>query len=310
MNSWSTKDQAGIHDRAQGALIGLAVGDALGTTLEFSIRDAQPHHAEMTGGGPFNLDPGTWTDDTSMALALADSLVAMQGFDADDLMSRFVRWWRHGEYSPVGACFDIGMTTRAVLQRYLDTGNPNSGCTQEDSAGNGSVMRLSPVALLTLHDKGECRRIAAAQSRTTHAAPQAVEGCVFFAEKLRRAILGETKEAVLAPETWDGHDAVRAIAAASWRGLPREKISATGYVIHTLEAACWAVEQTSTFEDALVLAVNLGDDADTVGAVTGQLAGAIYGYSSIPARWLEHLAWRSRLITVAEELMRNTPIYR
>ncbi len=297
------KPAADVLDRARGALLGLAVGDALGTTIEFKPRDTYPKQTEMTGGGPFNLEPGQWTDDTSMALALADSLIAHPNFDAVGLMDRFVQWSTQGVYSCTGKCFDIGITTRAALARYRKDRNPLAGATAEDSAGNGSLMRLSPVALVALHEPDEVRRIAAEQSRTTHGAPQAVEACIWFADLLRRAILGEPKASLLAPGACDGHAAMRSIAAGTWRGRPRARIRSSGYVMHTLEAALWSVEQTDSFEEAVVLAVNLGDDADTVGAVTGQLAGALYGASAIPERWLANLSWRPRILTMADALL-------
>jgi ADP-ribosyl-[dinitrogen reductase] hydrolase len=290
-------------DRARGALLGLAVGDALGTTLEFSERDEHPRHTEMTGGGPFRLKPGQWTDDTSMALALAESLIAHPYLDARDLMDRFTAWWRNGEYSCTGTCFDIGMATRDALARYLKSGDPFAGSTDPYSAGNGSLMRLAPVALRALHDPAAARHLAVQQSRTTHAALQAVEACALLVDLLVGAIHGVPKAKLLAPRAWDGDAVIATVAKGSWRGRPRSKVRSSGYVVHTLEAALWAVEQTESFEDALVLAVNLADDADSVGAVTGQLAGALYGMSGIPARWLERLAWRERIVETADALV-------
>ncbi len=130
-------------DRALGAWLGLAVGDALGTTLEFSRRDSEPHHTEMIGGGPFRLQPGVWTDDTSMALCLADTLLATGEVDPRDLITRFISWWRDGEYSVTGSCFDIGNTTRAALERFERTGGPLAGNAAAPAAGNGSLMRLA-----------------------------------------------------------------------------------------------------------------------------------------------------------------------
>jgi ADP-ribosyl-[dinitrogen reductase] hydrolase len=301
------KAQTGSHssvaDRARGAMLGLAVGDALGTTLEFSVRDEHPHHAEMTGGGPFRLKPGQWTDDTSMALALADSFVAHPDLDARDLMDRFVSWWREGEYSCTGTCFDIGIATRDALARYRETGDPFAGSTDPYSAGNGSLMRLAPAAIRALCDPAAAHHLAVEQSRTTHAAPQAVEACAFFAELLVRAMQGVPEAELLAPRTWEGDPVIAAVAEGGWRGRPRSAVRSSGYVVHTLEAALWAVERTESFEEALVLAVNLGDDADSVGAVTGQLAGALYGMSGIPTRWLEPLAWRERLVGAADALL-------
>lgn len=287
-------------DRALGALLGLAVGDALGTTLEFSCRDSLPHHTEMTGGGPFNLAPGQWTDDTAMALALADSLVTCGGFNAQDLMTRFTAWWRHGAYSCTGTCFDVGQTTAEALKQFNRTGQPFTGSINPGTAGNGSLMRLAPVALFALHKADTAISIARDQSRTTHAAPEAVEACAFLVTLLREAILGEPS--VLDPRSWPGPAKISDIAMGAWRSKSRPQIRSSGYVVDTLEAALWCVQQTTSFEDALVLAVNLGNDADTVGAVTGQLAGAFYGAHLIPRRWMSRLAWSRQITTLAANL--------
>ncbi|MFG5121723.1 ADP-ribosylglycohydrolase family protein [Methylorubrum sp. POS3] len=290
-----------LHDRAHGTLLGLAIGDALGATLEFEERDELPHHSEMLGGGPFDLKPGQWTDDTSMALALAESLIAHPELDAADLMRRFVAWAEDGAYSCTGTCFDIGITTRMALRHFERTGDPFAGSEDKDSAGNGSLMRIAPVALWALDDAALAAHIAREQSRTTHGAAEAIESCELFVQILREAIQGAGKEA-LRPRAWAGTPKVQAIAAGAWRGKPRSKIRSTGYVIDTLEAALWCTEQAGNFEDALVLAVNLAGDADTVGAVTGQIAGAVFGASEIPERWLAPLAWRDKLVALAAQL--------
>lgn len=294
-----------IEDRARGAFLGLAVGDALGATLEFEPRDTHPLHTEMLGGGPFNLSPGQWTDDTSMALALAESLIAHPDFDPTDLMRRFVAWAEDGTYSCTGTCFDIGLTTRQALSRFMRTGDPFAGSTAPDTAGNGSLMRVAPVALRALDDDARAVQIARDQSRTTHAAAQAVEACDLFVRILREAIQGAGKDA-LRSRPWDGTARVRDIAAGTWRGKARSQIKSSGYVIDTLEAALWCTDQAASFEEALVLAVNLAGDADTVGAVTGQIAGAVFGASAIPQRWLGPLAWREQLETLATQLVRLT----
>lgn len=183
-----------VIDRAMGALLGLAVGDALGTTLEFADRDTCPHHSEMTGGGPFRLEPGEWTDDTAMALALADSLLARRKLDPLDLMTRFVTWWKEGEYSCTGRCFDIGITTRHALAQFCRTGDPYAGATDENTGGNGSLMRLAPVVLFNLDDKDLAVEMTRSQSLTTHGAPQAVEACAYFAEILWEAIKGRQQD--------------------------------------------------------------------------------------------------------------------
>ena len=291
-----SKDAKSIRDRALGAFLGLAVGDAVGTTLEFRRRDAQPRVEDMEGGGPFELPPGSWTDDTAMALALAESLATSEALDPRDLMDRFVRWWRDGDYSCRGYCFDIGNTTRAALDRYLRTHDPLAGSTDPGSAGNGSLMRLAPVALRCWQDRGRLIATATEQSRTTHGADEAVDACRAFAELLADAIAGTPRADLLAPRQFEGASAIARVMAGSWRGRPRTEIRSSGYVVHTLEAAIWSVARTGSFRNAVLLAANLADDADTVAAVTGQLAGALYGLREIPDSWLERLAWRDRLL--------------
>jgi ADP-ribosyl-[dinitrogen reductase] hydrolase len=293
------------RDRARGALLGLAVGDALGTTLEFSRRDSRPRHTEMTGGGPFDLPAGAWTDDTSMALALAESLLAQGGLAPLDLMQRFLAWWRDGAYSCTGTCFDIGNVTAKALGQFERVGDPIAGPIAENTAGNGSLMRVAPAALFALGNRVEAMCIAREQSRTTHGAPQALDACAFFTGLLVDAVVDGRKPT---PRPFGGHAAVNAVAAGSYLGLSRDAVSSSGYVIDTLQAALWAWSETTTFEDALVLAVNLGDDADTVGAVTGQIAGAMYGASAIPARWLERLAWRESIEALTDRLTGNAGI--
>ena len=291
-----------VRDRAIGSLLGLAVGDALGTTLEFTARDNRPRVTGIEGGGPFQLKPGQWTDDTSMALALADSLLRCDGLDEHDLMTRFVSWWKHGSYSSTGQCFDIGTTVRGALLRLQEQGNPVAGSIDPMSAGNGSLMRLSPVSI-RYWDDGERRRDAAArQSRTTHGAPEAVDACVSFGDMLAEAIAGEPKGEVLRARSgcWSG--AIRPILAGSWRGKPRSMIASSGYVAHSLEAAVCSVGRTSSFADAVLLAANLGGDADTVAAITGQLAGAIYGASGIPGEWLDTVYSRDDIQSLAAGL--------
>jgi ADP-ribosylglycohydrolase len=289
------------RDRAIGALIGLAVGDAVGTTLEFTSRDSRPPLTDMIGGGPFQLERGQWTDDTSMALCLADSLLANDGLDPLDLMRRFCRWRDQGENSCTGSCFDIGGTVGAALWRFERTGDPLAGSSDPQTAGNGSLMRLSPVAIFWRAEPELAERAAAEQSRTTHAAPAAVDACRAFARLLVRAIAGETKQDLLRPwpDTVDLDPAVAAVMAGSWRDKKRDQIQSTGYVVHSLEAALWAVDQAGDFQSAVLAAANLGGDADTVAAIAGQLAGALWGCSSIPESWRDYLAWRARIHDLA-----------
>jgi ADP-ribosyl-[dinitrogen reductase] hydrolase len=189
------------------------------------------------------------------------------------------------------------------LGGYERAGQLVAGPEDPMQAGNGSLMRLAPIAIFAAGDANEAKRLADQQSRTTHPAPAAHDGCRYFARLLTMAITGSRKADVLNAIQWKGTPEIAAIAGGGWRGKTRHEISSSGYVVHTLEAAIWCVDQSDSLEDALVLAVNLGDDADTVGAVTGQLAGAIWGSQAIPDRWLKKLAWREHLIERAEALL-------
>jgi ADP-ribosyl-[dinitrogen reductase] hydrolase len=276
----------------------------VGTTLEFKSRDSYPLMTDMIGGGPFGLKAGEWTDDTAMALALADSLAADPKLDEADLMRRFVDWHESGMYSCTGSCFDIGITTRQALARWKKTGDPFAGSTDPQTAGNGSLMRLSPVAVSHFGNRALLRDVAARQSRTTHAAPEAVDACVAYAEALADAIEGAQRSEVLRARLDPYAGAIGLIMAGSWRGKPRHEIRASGYVAHSLEASLWSVARTGDFKDAVLLASNLGEDADTTGAITGQLAGALYGYDAIPQSWQNRVAWGPRMRGIVAALLR------
>lgn len=292
-----------VKDRAVGCLAGLAIGDALGTTVEFSPRGSFDPITDILGGGPFKLQAGQWTDDTSMALCLADSLLARGTLEARDLMDRFVRWWVEGYNSPTGTCFDIGATTRAALDRYRRSGDPMAGSRDARSAGNGSIMRLAPVAIRWFHDPVRAMAMARLQGATTHAAAEAVDACALLADILASAIAGAPKAAALdrpADPAWAPK--IQAIARGEWRSKTRAQIRSSGYVVDTLEAALWCTDRAGDFEGAVLLAANLGEDADTVAAVTGQIAGALAGLSGIPGRWLDRLAWRAEIVAKAAGL--------
>jgi ADP-ribosyl-[dinitrogen reductase] hydrolase len=305
------RDVATPLDRATGCLLGLAVGDALGTTVEFRRRGSFEPVGDIVGGGPFGLKPGQWTDDTSMALCLADSLIECGAFDPADQMRRYVRWWRDGYRSSTGVCFDIGGTTRRALREFERSGNPVAGSTESTAAGNGSLMRLAPIPIRYQNDPRETVIRAAQSSQTTHAATEAVDACRYFAGLVAGALRGASKDELTSarfmPESvdWNQHPlcpGVERIAAGSFRHAEAARISATGYVLHTLEAALWAFWGSSSFEQGALMAVNLGDDADTTGAVYGQLAGAFYGRSGLPSRWLDVLHLQQDIEGVAARL--------
>jgi len=304
-----------LKERTRGCLLGLATGDAVGTTVEFSPPGTFPPVTDMTGGGPFRLRPGEWTDDTSMALCLAESLLACRGFDAADQMRRYVRWRDEGHLSSNGRCFDIGGTVSAALGRFQRTGDPLAGSTDPHSAGNGSIMRLAPVPLFYAADALQAIAMSGESSRTTHGATACIDACRFLGGLIAGALRGEAKETLLAPfytpapgEPWtDLHPAIADIAAGSYRHKSPPQIKGSGYVVESLEAALWAFYQSDTFEAGCLLAVNLGHDADTTAAVYGQLAGAIYGEAGIPDRWLARLAQRDLITGFADRLLDPVP---
>lgn len=293
-----------LKDRFIGALAGLACGDAVGTTVEFSPRGSFAPVTDMTGHGPFNLKAGQWTDDTSMALCLAESLVEKQGFDARDQMARYLNWWQWGYLSATGTCFDIGNTVRDALARFRDTGEPWSGDTSPYSAGNGSLMRLAPVALFAYPTPERLPELAALSSRTTHGAPEAVECCQLFALLLYRCLRGDTKETLmkgLANKNWQ-ETKIKTLARGDFLQAGYDDIIGSGYCVQSLEAALWCFFHTDNYRDAILAATNLGDDADTTAAIAGQIAGAFYGASGIPDEWIDKLAMRDDIIILATGL--------
>lgn len=292
-----------LLDRYRGSLLGLACGDAVGTTVEFMPRGSFTPVTDMVGGGPFSLKPGQWTDDTSMALCLAESLIRKGGFDAADQMGRYLNWWKWGYLSSTGDCFDIGMTVRTALAEFEAHGEPFAGSIDPFSAGNGSMMRLAPVVLFYFPDLQRVDDFSRQSSRTTHGAQEAIECCVVLARAIGSALNGATKEQLLnvscagltAPK-------VLAIAQGEYGDKPRADITGSGYAVASLEAALWCVQHTDSFADAVLTAANLGDDADTTAAIVGQLAGAHYGVQGIPQGWLEKLCMRDDIEKMADAL--------
>jgi ADP-ribosyl-[dinitrogen reductase] hydrolase len=295
-----------IVERFRGCLLGLAVGDAVGTTLEFEARGTFPRLTDMVGGGPFRLAPGQWTDDTSMALCLATSLVECRGFDARDQMERYSRWWETGYLSSNGRCFDIGGTVSASLVRFRRDGNPFAGSTDPMSAGNGSIMRLAPIPMFYYPDIALAESFAAESSRTTHGATECLDACRLLARIIVRALLGYSKDSVLEERAEDFQTSPRiaAIARREYVGKLDAEIRGAGYVVPSLEAALWSFARTDTFEAAVLTAANLGDDADTTAAICGQVAGAFYGEGGIPPNWLDRLAMQAEIAALAESLQK------
>jgi ADP-ribosylglycohydrolase len=300
-----------LLSRFKGSLIGLAVGDALGAPVEFEPRGGFLHITGFRGGGPFNLKAGDWTDDTSLALCLTEK----RDFDPRDQAERYVRWWKEGHLSCTGNCFDIGNTTKSSLQRFIDTGKPYSGPTSPETGSNGSLMRLAPVPLFYNNFPRQAIEYSGLSSKTTHGADEAIDSCRYLGALIVGAMKDECNETLISQryepekEIWNEKplaDKVDAVAGGSFKHSEPPVIMAQGTAVKTLEAALWAFNKGSSFKEGTLLAVNLGDDSDTVGAVYGQLAGVYYGIEKIPPEWLLGLSRIELIESMAEKLFNTS----
>lgn len=285
--------------------MGMACGDALGTTVEFKPPGTFEPVDDIVGGGPFGLKPGEWTDDTAMGLCLAESLIDRGRFDPRDQLSRYVRWWRDGHLSSNGRCFDIGLQTCRALAEFERTRSPRPLRPDPQSAGNGSIMRLAAVPIVCAPDVEAAIEYSAQSSMTTHPAPQSVDACRYLGGLIAAAVSGSVKEELLNERFWrwgELHPEIAEIAGGSFKRRQPPKINGSGYCVRTLEAALWALSSTTSFREGALRVVNLGDDADTTGAVYGQLAGAIYGYEAIPPEWRTKIALHDLIREFADRL--------
>lgn len=293
-------------DKAKGLLMGLAVGDAVGTTLEFQARDSS-HIYDMVGGGPFNLKAGEWTDDTSMALCLAETYIEKNCCDMDFFREKLISWYKTGHNSSNGVCFDIGNTTRYALEQVIKHGPDWLGNNSPETAGNAALIRHAPVAIFRRKSFIDGWRDASIQSMSTHCAPESIDCCQYINVILHYLLNGFGKDEAFSPHKIPFLVRVLIINAGEYKEKHRDQIRSSGYVIDTLEAALWAVWHTDNFKDAILLAANLADDADSVAATAGQLAGALYGLSGIPAEWVDKIVDKDRILSMAEELFHLAP---
>lgn len=300
-----------IQQRYEGCMLGLAAGDAVGTSLEFKSPGSFEELTDMVGGGPFRLDPGQWTDDTSMALCLATSLVECGDFNPRDQMERYVRWKKEGYLSSNGRCFDIGGTISSALYEFQSSGNPFAGQTDPATAGNGSLMRLAPVPMFFANDPDLAIQQCSESSRTTHGAETCLDACRYYGGLIVGALHGATKDELLESRfspvagLWESaplHPLVDEIAVGSFKRRNPPQIVGSGYVVKSLEAALWAFHNSGNFEEGCLLAANLGNDADTTAAIYGQIAGAHYGVNGIPKHWRERIAFADLILSLANDL--------
>lgn len=261
-----------MKDRLKAAMYGVAIGDALGVPVEFKQRGTF-QICDMVGYGTHNQPKGTWSDDTSLTIATCDSIRECQGIHILDMQEKFRRWLHNGEYTVDGKVFDCGITTRIAIEQGF-------GEEGEMSNGNGSLMRILPLAFadVRIEDVEEVSAI-------THGHQISEAACVCCVNIARNLLKGYSLEELLdLVHLGKPFDRIPII-----KTLKEDEIRSTGYVVDTLEAALWALSTTDNFRDAVLKAVNLGNDTDTVGAVTGGLAGIMYGMEGIPKEWIETL---------------------
>jgi len=304
-------------DRFKGSFVGLATGDALGTTLEFSPPGSFTPIKKIQGGGPFSLKPGQWTDDTSMALCLAESLIEKKKFDAIDQLQRYSSWHKEGHLSSNGECFDIGMTTLQSLEKFEKTHLSFCGSTDKNTSGNGSIMRLAPVPLFFAKDPIKAIFMSGESSKTTHGSKISIDACRYLGSIIWGLVNEKSKDEVLSSKFnpafnyWKNFPLtkeIQEIRQGSFKNSNPPKIKGDGYAANSLEAALWAFYKSKTFQEGCLLAVNLGDDADTTGAVYGQIAGAYYGFEKIPKSWRSKIAHLRLIESMAEKIFEDSKI--
>jgi ADP-ribosylglycohydrolase len=291
-----------LHDRARGVVLGQACGDALGAQVEFKPRGTFKTPRDMKDGGPHRLKAGMWTDDTAMAVHLAEWLLeanwlADRGLPpAKDLMDRWVSWMRDGVHSPTGTCFDIGGRTAYALNHWERTRQVTTS-SRPFPDGNGAVMRVSPVAVYYWAMPNERAIIAEWQARLTHGR-LAAKSAVAIADAIACLFANGTRDQAIGVANGILHE--------HWmdpRYLERDQVMSEGHTLDTTEAALWCLATAKSAEDCILRAVELGHDADTTAAVAGALAGAYWGASALPQRWVSRVYWREELEALADALV-------
>ncbi len=305
------------------ALIGVCVGDALGVPVEFSSRSERLLHpvTTMISGGIHNQPPGTWSDDSSLTLCLADVL-CHQGYDLDAIAQSFCRWYQEGFWTARGEIFDIGGTTEIAINRLRQGVLPlEAGETSDRSNGNGSLMRILPLVFLYKQESFPSLVVKVHYcSKLTHAHRRSQMACGIYISIAIALLEGRTlKQAYLSGierikpfyeigEFGEQFRYFQRVVSGDIETLDSNQIESSGYVIHTLEASLWCLLTTSSYSEAVLKAVNLGDDTDTTSAVTGGLGGIYYGLENIPSEWIKTLARKDEILNLAQQLEERYPL--
>ncbi len=314
VEQWSEPD---VHTRAQwlrwrdlfrGAILGAALGNAVGVTNDMRSQKNLTHVQDIQGGGIFSIPVGGWTDETAMLLCVTESLIHMRRFAEHDVADRFLRWWREGYMTCNGRVYEVGSTTRMALFTYLQTGNPLSGTSTTTASGNGSVTRVVPVALFYLSAPTDMLRYTEINSRITHGNPTAVDACRYCAWLISILSTGIDKKSALLQE-WPYEPLsadIRTVVAGSYRHKLIDEIHTSIDMSDTLEAALWALWHCDDFVSGALALANLGGFSESGGQLYGELAGVFYGESNLPTHWLAKLHKREEIAWMAEELLRST----
>lgn len=290
-------------------IIGHAIGDAMGVPIEFESRARLLENpvTEMTGGGTHGQPKGYFSDDTSMEIATIDSYIKKEKFDYDDIMNNFSLWITEGKFTPGGKAFDAGITCYNAINNYLKGTPPlESGLNKIDSNGNGSLMRMLPAVYYAHYKKlkqTELLKLTKNLSGITHRHEISILGCYLYNNYLLNIINGKDKYAALnmlkvldlSSFSEESISKYKRLFENRFEKINIQEIRSTGYVVDTLEAVIWIILNTNNFKQAIIGAINLGDDTDTVGAITGSIAGILYGYNDIPKSWLKDLVKRNEL---------------
>ena len=307
-------------DKIKVVMIGHAVGDALGVPVEFCEREELVKNpvTDMMGYGTYNVPAGSWSDDTSMSLCALEAM-CHENWSWDMIMNNFASWLENGDFTPIGETFDVGRTCLEAIVRYKRDNLPakECGCDGEWSNGNGSLMRIHPFvlygqySLLNGTNDGYWSWMALIKqaSALTHAHDRSVMGCYIYGFVLSFLLKEPTRESLKAGLKFAGEDLdylpefehYERIFKPDFADLPESEIKSSGYVVDTLEAALWCLITTDSYKDCVLKAVNLGGDTDTVAAIAGGLAGALYGYDSIPVEWRNTLIKREYIEEICEK---------
>lgn len=306
----------------KGMLLGLATGDALGVPVEFDSRNSLKKNpvVNMRAGGSWGQAAGTWSDDTSLTIATMESISRLGKINYQDIMENFLQWYEHDAFTATGNRFDIGNTTRAAIVRFsrkllLPT---KCGATEEYSNGNGSLMRILPATIYLFGTRGKIGgdelKIIHDFSALTHGHIVSCMSCGIYSLIVAQILNGKNISEAFAlgmndAKKFYGNDEAfknfSRLCEKNFASLPEEKISASGYVVDTLEAALWCLLNTEDYKSLVLKAVNLGEDTDTVGAVAGGVAGIIYGVEAIPIEWLNVLKRRDYLEKICEDFAKT-----